>query len=313
MSKHVDIAKRKCARWRFTPEHLGLYRTSFWPMPPEWGSTDGTSMLKRIWTEGGVGAVSILPVLGQFAHSLGPKGVTYSKEELARLAGIHPATVATAASALKQLELASSSTVLQHGIWVTRWKLYPALAALKGVRGRLEDYFSVPLRFIYGGNWAQLTGVQRALYLAIGTQSRVFEDPPERNSLLNSRHVKKSDRVDMHRAWEYSTMVVDGVSKHYNRLTCLSITELCVITGMARSTVVEASNELKHPYSWPECGNNPRRIHYNPIGVAPTVTGSLVYYFRDHAEPWPWEYLNGEPSKWDDWIDNPDTALIGRR
>lgn len=284
----------RCKRAQFTGAQYTRYEQSFWPMPTRW-ATLSESRLAHLWRRGGAGAVSILPILGQFANSDFADALWLSFEELARLGGVSAKTAAAARRVLKHCGLAEAETGVRNGKRAAKWKLSPRLAVPKDASPEDGAYFYFAARLIYGGNWRQLTPVQRALYLAVGAQARTFHQRPADNGLLRSMLSPDVELTDFDLCYDFTNSAngPDAQSPEgWLRLAYLSIRELSLITGIAESAVHRAVAGLKHPHNWPGSQANPEALRYCPLAVYPTTGGSLIYHLRDHAPHWPFEVLN---------------------
>lgn len=298
----TKLTRYRSKRNKFTPEELKKHSAHFWAMPSAWGQAGG--MLASVWKTGGSGAVSILPVLGQFAKSGFRDDLVLSVEEIARLAGVDPATAARGGKALVEIGLVEDSYVAPHfGNPVTRWILSPQLAF--PLEGGAPDYFYFSSRLLYGGNWARLTSVQRAVYLAIGAQARAYDAEPTDNQLLNAVLPSQVSRLDFSRCFD--TSAADS-RERFLRLAAVSFSDLAASTGICKSALHVAVNGLKHPAVWPDAEGDPRTLVYQPLGVYRTTHGILLYHLRDHAPPWPWEMLNEprastRPASQEEWFE----------
>jgi len=275
----------RCNRDTFTQEEFDQYRKGFYPMPSEWSEPGNT--LFHTWRAGGSGAIGLLPVLGQFAHARFRHHAVVPKEKLARLAGMDPATIATAGKALDQLGLATPSTGSYRGKRVTTWDLKPSMVV--GYRGqRLSpEYFHFSAETIYGGQWAKLTKVQRAIYLAVGGKARFIKEWDAVGRLVSATVPRAVNLGDIAAAYRHDPLRL-GV-----RIADMSYAEFGEITGISLSALKRAINLLKHPAHWAGCGNDPALLRYSPLAVYPTFEGhSLLYHFRDHVPAWPWDILN---------------------
>jgi hypothetical protein len=277
-------------------------------MPPSMGDLGSNSLLASLRKGGGAGAVSMLPVLGPWVNSDFKDGLMLSKEEVARLSGVDVGSVRRGTQALMMHGLVTgAATAYQHGKTVTVWRLSPSLASPTSNAERTKDYFYFASTLLHGGNWAQLTHVQRALYLAVGSQAKTFPEPVADNKLLAAAlaaHACQQDLLDCYAA--------DPEHPHL-RLALLSFTELSAISGISKTALHKAVNAFKRPDSWPRVDGDAAALLHAPLAVYPTDGGSLVYHLRDHAPPWPWDELNRQPepacaaiaddSEWSDVLD----------
>jgi hypothetical protein len=282
--------RHRCNSDSFTEDEFDRNRKWFYPMPSEWGDPESPDpMLARVWREGGAGAISLLPVLGQYAHWRFRGNAVLSKEKLARLAGVDPATVAKAGKALDRLGLATPSTGLYQGKRVTTWELKPSLAVARPGGRLARNYFHFSAAVVHGGHWAKLTKVQRAIYLAVGAKSRLIKHWKDVANHFRAVMPKDVSLADVRLAHEYGNDI-GGV-----RVTHLSYAELQRLTGIGVSALKEAVRLLKHPANWTGSLNDPSALRYSPLAVYPTFDGySLLYHLRDHVPHWPWNIVNGE-------------------
>ena len=277
----------RCRKDRFTAEEYDQRSGTFWKMPPALSRADQTSQLAEYWRVGGKGVISLLPLFGLTANATFADCLNLSKEKAARLAGLSQSTVARSGPVLAELKLANERPVYYHGKKSTQWSLGSAFPiALTGCDG----YFYFSARTVYGGAWSQLTGVQRALYLALGTRAKTFHDSDTLGSFL--RYLVRPDTplTDIKNAYHHNqSLGAGGV-----RLSVASYSELAQMTGISKSGVKAAVAALKHPDVWPGAPTADT-LRFSPLGVLPSDGGSLIYLFRDHAEPWPWDVLNARP------------------
>lgn len=284
----------------FTDRQYLKYERSFWAMPNGWGDPNADVSLAKIWDNGGQGAVSILPVLGQFARSSVEVDRRLSKEELSRLAGVSSDAVATGAAALHKLGLVDHAACWSDGTYVTKWTLKPALVGPTDANGRyLKDSYSyIPTRLFYGGNWSRISGVQRALYLAVASQCDTYRSPPKEIEKL--AHLSDRWIVDLERCFEHNP------TDPWIRLASVSYATLSRISGVTRSALQAAVRDLMHPTISGENRNDIHSLQFSPLGVYPSHNGgNLIYHLRDHVPPWEWTALNIRTRR-------PDVAMIKR-
>lgn len=279
----------RCRRNAFTQGQYELYANSFWAVPSDWANTN---RFADFWKAGGLGLISVLPVLGQYAHSTFASELFLSKEEIARLAGLDSGTVTVAQDGLDYLGLAKGSHTLFLGERSTVWHLSQHLAAPRTADRFVPDYFYFSSRLIYGGNWAKLRPVQRALYLAIGVSARSYDALPTETHPLY---------VETRRDIEHC---YDELRRHHTRapelpwlrLVSLPISRLVRMTGISRSAIQRALQAMKHPDVWPDARNDAAALRHCPLGIYPSRGSQYVFHLRDHAPHWPWEQLNGTGS-----------------
>jgi hypothetical protein len=278
----VATPKFRCSRSTFTKAEYQQNVDRFYPMPTTWGDGTGRPALSTVWHTGGVGAISSIPVLGLYAHAEFAGEVRLPIEKVARLIGADDGTVRKGAVALHDLGLASSRPEKRHGKRLTCWAVRPALSVPR--RGsRLDpDYFFFSARLIFGGNWAALTGPQRAVYLALATRAATYKEQPAEIGWL--RHALRAGTP-----WDDLERCAATAGSRGLRLASVSLDDLSTITGLALSTVKTAVRGLKHPSAWPGTHNPPGQLRHSPLAVYPSDGGNLIYHFRDHARPWPFE------------------------
>jgi hypothetical protein len=144
----------------------------------------------------------------------------------------------------------------------------------------MKQYFYFSGRLVFGGNWARLTAVQRAIYLGVATRARRFDQPPADNDLLRYALPAEVDRGDLLASFEA------GQGQGTLRLAILSYKELSDVTGISTSALKEAVRLLKRREGWGTAGGDEEQLIHAPITAYPTDGGSLLYHFRDHAPPW---------------------------
>jgi hypothetical protein len=290
---HADITEGevsyRCYRNEFNETQFNQHRHSFWAMPTAWTQAGGQGMLASLWRAGGAGAIAILPILGQYAHSDGAGSWILSKEELARLSGLDPKTVAYGATVLAAHGLVSQDSAIRFGKRTTLWDLR-AVAAPRSESGFGSEYFYFSSRLIYGGNWARLTPTQQAVYLAVGSQARTFVEAPVNNPLLQIHLAYGTSLLDFQRCYEQDS------ARRWLRLACLSGETISVVSGVSLSAVKNAIKGFKHPAIWPNTTNDRDWLQRSPLGVYRGNGGALIYHLRDHASHWPWVELNQSSS-----------------
>lgn len=177
----------RCRRHQFSEADYQTNGPLFYALPTAWG-TSGDSPLATVWRTGGEGAIAILPILGLRSHASFADNFRQSKEELARLGGVSVDSVRRGAEALEKAGLVVSNVQKAGRKPVTIWTLIPTITVPQAANGRMPTahYFHFSARLVYGANWAQLTGVQRALYLALATSARAYKDYQALQAFLRS-------------------------------------------------------------------------------------------------------------------------------
>ena len=280
----------RCAQSRFShAEYLKMSRL-FFPLSPDWGAAP-RYRLAELWRRGRKGAISIFPILGFYANASYASHLDLSKEKLARLGGIDQASVGKAAAVLEELQIARSRLRPLGGHRITQWDILPGLAVASETQGvsqrRLkETYFYLSGRIVGGGNWASLSGASRALYLGLATRAKKYTSPPDQG-LLRWRLPDGVWLGDLELAYTSSG---EG-DRHLRLVLDTSITDICRITGLSQGAVKSAIRALKSPRIWPGATGG-GGFRYQPLAIYPDETGTLIYHFRDHADPWPWAQLN---------------------
>ena len=149
-------------------------------------------------------------------------------------------------------------------------------------------YFYFSGRLIAGGNWARMSGRCRLLYLGLATRAKTYTAPPD-EGYLRWQLPEGVPLDDLQQSYEAS----GTPGSRFLRLAVdVSSSELSKITGAASTTLKSASGELKHPRVWPGAPSDRSILRHSPLAVYPGAGGVLIYHFRDHAEPWPWDLLN---------------------
>jgi hypothetical protein len=235
--------------------------------------------------------------LGIYANAPFAQELDLSKEYIARLAGLSVDSVRRGALALAKLDLAHCEPAKRFGRRITQWRLSGSLAQARSSsesgRDQLgSDYFYFSGRLLYGGHWSRLTGVQQALFLGLATRGKVFHDPPSQG-VLRWRLQRGVAADDLNECY---TAALGGRS-HLRLVVDVSVTDLQEITGVSRRPLMRAIHRLKHPRAWPGCGNDPWKLQHTPLAVYPSDGGALIYHFRDHVTPWPWDQLNEPPRR----------------
>lgn len=285
MTTFLPTSTRRVRAFRdlFTVAEFERHRGFFWPMPSAWAKT---SILRDAWKLGGVGAVSLLPILGRYAHWDKASQVPLSLEECARLGGCDVGSIQRGARALKTIDLATTELGHRHGQTITIWNVSKTIAAALRA-GKLDsDSFRFDSRHIYGGAWSMLTGTQRAVYLAIAAQAYTYswEDG---NSLLRSAVLGEVALAD-------AEEVARGeAANDYLRIAEASVARVSQILGMSQSAAHEAINGLKDGRIWPGFRAATEAARHAPLRVYPSRPGrSNVFLFRDHAPVWPLDAVN---------------------
>lgn len=276
----------RCARPFFTEKLLRDSVDRFWSMPSSFGkpSANGDSLLRRLWDS--PPAVATLPVLGLHARTKRHSSLFLSLEEIGRQAGLSPDSVGRARRPLiKEGLVRSCGRALHHGKPVTAWDLDSArFVELEGGKST-SNCFLFRASILAGGQWARLSSVQKAVYLAVATLAVTSADPPTENALLRATAPSVALQPDVIACYR---------QQRYLRLASTSLAEISRICGVSRSSLVSAINELKSPAVWQGRQSNLAASRYSPLAVYPSdVAGRQhVYHFRDHVEHWPWEVLN---------------------
>lgn len=226
--------------WRTRHGELTQYADSYWPMP---NSFVRDEHLNRLWTvpssdsiHHSASAISVLPVIGVHANTM-DNGYWKGHEGLARLAGISPRTVQKAAAILNGEEIGKQGVITQpNGLPVSVWTLDP-IAYVRTAAGPHPDsdydkhtreggYFSFPARALYGGNWAAMEPILRAVYLALGGLVKTHPDPARLGRLLD--RYAPAARVPV-------------LGRDERRMICFaSLTELQALTGISKSAISSA-------------------------------------------------------------------------
>lgn len=273
----------------FTESEFERHFRFFWSMPSAWGTAE-TPILRELRRTGGTGSLSILPVLGRYAHWKKAGQFALSLEECSRLAGCDVGSIKRGIHALKAQGLAATELGYRHGQQVTIWNVTKGMAAAL-TAGRLDSHsFRFESRVIYGGAWSMLTGAQRAVYLAVATQAFTYA-LDDALALLHSAVIGDAAMKDVD-----ETIRVEGVSGSSSvrlRIAEASVGQVSRILGMSQSAVHEAINGLKNPRIWPGSRATEAQARHSPLVVYPTAPGrSNVFVFRDDAPRWPFDALN---------------------
>jgi hypothetical protein len=255
----------------------------FWKLPRSWADPcEGSCVLADLWRQGRTAPATILPVLGQHAHSPGAANFRLSLTEIARTALCDWHTAAKGRDVLEARQLVRTWTEEYMDQEVTHWELRPALAAPRGS----DEYFYCSSALLYGGQWGMMTGAQRQLYLALGANAYSSKDPPEAHKLVNAVLPDQVDRCDLERCHDETGRL---------RLVRLSHPQLARASGVGRQAIIDNVALWKHPAFWGEDGNpDGLSLRLAPIWVYPTRQHGLLYHFRDHVAPWPWDVLNAK-------------------
>ena len=254
--------------------------SSFYAMPTAWGGPDAGYVLAELWRRGGVGAISLVPVLGQYAHCTFSDHLRLPLEKAARLAGIDRQSAARGARALKEMGLACHRLVPFRGQRLTEWALAPGIAAQQEGTGRFgaNSYFYLDANLIVGGNWAALSGPQRALYLGLALRAKSM-DPQSAKQFLGLTMRPGTPLFDLERCAEHT-------ERPWVRVASVSFADLAEMTGVNPATLRRAARGLKHPKVWPGSSVDPDVLRHAPLSVYPSMAGyELLYHFRDHAPP----------------------------
>jgi hypothetical protein len=283
----------RCARAAFTEAAYRSHFSSFAPVSNDWFDRPSPFMAE-LWTRGRAGAVSLLPMLLRMAQSRSRNNAAFSREELSRLCGCDGKTIDVGRRVLEEMGLASSSVQSRYGKNVLHWCCGPSLSARK-CNGRFEDassYYYFPLRFVYGGHWAQLSPPQRWLLLIIGTRARSITDEKAASALLRERLASDVAWAHVQHSWSRSETMY---GKPQLRVAAsLSLGELAKQSGLSPTAVSKAVGGWKPPEIWDASSSDPTSIRHSPIWVYPVRGGNHLYHIRDEVEPWPWHILNGE-------------------
>jgi hypothetical protein len=293
--------ERSCYRSKFTQEQFEQYQNAFWMLPASWGqpgavsfvaglAAKATTALAEVRCLGGSGLVSMLPILGWMsgldatAHEW-----ALSVEELSRLINIDPSTINGVRRALESHGLIETTVKQRHGHRLVHWKMDRVFSARPAVAHHEADpYFYFDHGIVYGGQWAMMRPVERAVYIGVATRARVHADAPEDDYLVREVLRRDVSCDDLHRCRELSP--TPGVI----RLACVSYSQIAGVTGYSETAVKRAVRSFKHPRDWPESVCDTRALEFAAIRVYPVRTGgALLYHFRDHVEHWPWDVLNG--------------------
>lgn len=273
----------------FTDAEFERHLRFFWSMPSAWG-TPQTPILRELRSLGGTGSLSMLPVVGRYAHWKKAGQFALSLEECSRLAGCDVGSIKRGASALKARGLAATELGYRHGQHVTIWNVSNGMAAaLKG--GKLDSQsFRFESRVIYGGAWSMLTGAQRAVYLAVATQAFTYA-LDDGLAVLHSAVI--GDAATLHVDQNFRGEATVGTPSVRLRIAEASVGQVSRILGMSQSAVHEAINGFKNPLIWPGCRATEAQARHSPLVVYPTAPGrSNVFVFRDDAPRWPFDALN---------------------
>lgn len=275
----------KSKRPVFSEHDFQKYQKTFWAMPSAWGAGVTEPLLAQLWKHGGEGAISVAPVLGLRANTRQARNLYFSKQEIARLAGVNPDSVDRAQEALESLGLVRDTSVERSsGTPTTVWHLEVGRWLPLGSNGRLlPSAFRVAGSLIYGGTWSRLTGPQRAIYLAIASRATLSKGPFNAAKLLDKLRPQHRRSIDLIRCHGQTGNL---------RLAWVSVSDIEKISGLNRTTIQRALRPLRHRDVWGTKGAASVGLNYSPLGVYPTKDGKRLYHFRDHVEHWPWDVLN---------------------
>jgi hypothetical protein len=285
MSAATTITRRRIRAFRadFTEAEFERHKTFFWPIPASWGHPE-CELLRRLWADGGVGAISSLPVLGRYVHM--EATVPLSLEECARLAGCNVSSIRRGAAALKNAGLSALKLGRRHGQTLTLWTPTPALAASM-VAGKLDsNSFRFSSALVYSGTWSMLTGVQRAVYIAVATKAHSFTVEKLRD-FLDDVVLDGVDRRDIDDAISVAGIGAAAPEPRF-RAASVSVAEVSHIAGVSQSAVHEAINGFR----WGENGMSADASHLPLATYAAAPGRSNVFFFRDHATRLPLDVVN---------------------
>lgn len=249
--------------------------SKFYALPSKWGEPDG--VLAQLWQRGGVGAISLVPVLGEYARASFRRGVRLPFDSAARLGGIDAGTARKSARAFKELGLADYSVCRFRGQQLAEWQLSDSFSIGVGDNQRLlPDYFYFPMRLVHGGNWARLSGAQRALYLSVGAGSIALEAARAKMFLAQTLAEGVSTRdVDASAAAGQDGKV---------RVASMSYAALADRSSLRRESLRRAAGALKHPNIWRGSQNDPANLRHSPLAPYPAAPGyEMLFHLRDHA------------------------------
>ena len=290
MTTALPTSRRRVRAFRdlFTVAEFERHEGFFWPMPSAWANT---SILRDAWKLGGVGAVSLLPILGRYGHWDKASRVPLSLEECARLGGCDVGSIQRGARALKTLGLATTELSQRHGQTITNWNISKAMAAVLRA-GKLDsESFRFDSRLIYAGTWSMITGTQRAVYLAIATLAYTYS-LDDGVSLLRSAVVGDATIADVEEVTRGESSTAKEAVERL-RIAEASVAQVSRILGMSQSAVHEAINGFKDAGIWPGSRATAQAVRHAPLRVYPTRPGrSNVFVFRDHAPLWPLDAVN---------------------
>jgi hypothetical protein len=266
-----------CRDDRFTEEEYNQNLARFAPFKPE---LVNSGLLAALWRTGGTGAVTLFPFLVHLAQkAAGEMRTTHmSREKLARLYGINQSTVDKARAAYTSLGLATAKPVAHFGKSVLQWTAAANLTMRTNAKRFAEPYYHFPMRMVYGGNWAAMSGTQRALYLGLGVASRTFSDREKATWLIEERDLADWDQDDAAAAW---------ASTQYLRLVAnTGLSQLGRTTGLSQRAVTSALAGWPHSNGALVCECNPVRMFRS------SKRGYHVFFLRDHCAQIPFALLN---------------------
>jgi hypothetical protein len=273
----------------FTEAELERHQGFFWSMPSAWGKPE-TPVLREARRVGGVGALSLLPVLGRYVHWDKADHIALSLEECARLTGCDVGSIQRAARAFKALGLASTKLDRRHGQRLTVWNVTKGMASELRNGKLATDSFRFESRLVYSGTWSMLAGAQRAVYLALGTHAFTYSRD-DALALLRATVNGEAALADA----EELVHGAPGVAEPHERVRIaeVSVGQLGRILGMSHSAVHDAINGFKDHRHWSSSGAAEDEVRHAPIRVFPTLPGrSNVFVFRDSAPRWPLDMVN---------------------
>jgi hypothetical protein len=268
-----------CFRNTFTEEQYRRYEKSFWALPASFGDSS-SSLLSQLWKDGGIGAISIVPVLGMFAGSSFHDHVAMSAQELARLGDVCAQSVARARPTLQRLGLATAKEGMRRGKKLLIWNLSRSLIPERKGDRFVKEYFFFPMRLIHGRNWARMNPTQRVVYLGAATRAFSWCEADAKERLPDMVH--EPELLAPFFAEHATAPIPSGSTRPEVRLAVVSTTDLTVATGLSRSGVQTAVRQFRMSMQ-----SDPRSLHC-PLMVLPSRDGgSNVYLFRDGVAPWP--------------------------
>ena len=283
-------AKPSHFRSQFTEFEFDKWRASGWRMPSQIGDPNSESPTKLAqWrAAGGYGVAAILPMLGMMSCSDGRNNFALSVQEIARLTNTNPDTVTRAADALAPHGVAARHNRMRHGEYLSHWTVSRALCAASENR----EYFSFAMRLIYGGNWAMMPLVERAIYLGAATGATLVRaTAPDAHWLFSDMLHPFADgpNTDIRSMFSGAAVAIPF------RLAMMTLSELAKRSGVSARSLSTHLPALKPPEAWARFRvptGDPVRLQFSPLAVYPTTTRALLFFFRDHAPHLPWDFLN---------------------